>query len=299
MPRHIKNLEFRARVIAAIRHFFSLDGFIEVETPVRVPAPAPEPHINALPSDGWFLQTSPELYMKRLLAGGHERIFQVCRCFRQAERGQRHLPEFTLLEWYAAGWDYTRLMEQCEEMIRFICREVLGEEKFLYNGKEISIKPGWPRIGVADAFLRFAKKDVKDALADGSYDEVMAFDIEPALVAPSFLCDYPLAKAALARLSATKSGVAERFELYIGGLELCNGFSELTDVAEQTRRFKDELIRREAAGEPVYPLPDKFLSALELMPDAAGCALGVDRLVMLLYGADRIDDVVAFVPEEY
>lgn len=295
----MKNLKLRARVIAAIRHFLSSEGFFEVETPVRIPAPAPEPHINALPSDGWFLQTSPELYMKRLLADGYDRIFQVCKCFRQAERGKRHLPEFTLLEWYASGWDYTRLMGQIEEMIRFVCNEVLGEENICYNGRKISLKGAWPRIEVADAFMRFAQKSVKDAMADGSYDEVMAFDIEPALVFPSFLCDYPAEKAALARLSASKSGVAERFELYIGGIELCNGFSELTDAAEQTRRFTEELARRESAGKPVYPLPRKFLSALESMPDAAGCALGLDRLVMLLCGADCIDDVVAFVPEEY
>jgi len=295
----MKNLKLRARVIAAIRHFLSSEGFLEVETPVRIPAPAPEAHINALPSDEWFLQTSPELYMKRLLADGYDRIFQVCRCFRAGERGHRHLPEFTMLEWYAAGWDYTRLMDQTGEMIRFVCNEVLGEENINYNGKKISLRDSWPRIGVAEAFIRFSGKNVKDAMDNRSYDELMSFDIEPSLVAPSFLYDYPVQKAALARISTVKKDVAERFELYIGGLELCNGFSELVDAAEQTRRFKDELRRRKSAGEPVYPLSYRFLSALESMPDAAGCALGIDRLVMLLCGADSIDDVVAFVPEEY
>jgi len=294
-----KHLKSRAKIISAIRTFLQGEGFIEVETPVRIPAPAPEPHIDVVPSGDWFLQTSPEIYMKRLLADGHDRIFQICKCFRGKERGDRHLPEFTLLEWYAAGWDYIRLMDQIEKMIRFVCSSVSGKESVSWKGKKISLAGTWPRIGVAEAFRRFAKKSLNDALADDSYDELMAFKIEPALVFPSFLYDYPAQKGAFAKISETKCGIAERFELYIGGIELCNGFSELTDPYEQALRFEKELARRRCAGEPVYPIPHPFLSALESMPESAGCALGIDRLVMLLCGAGRIDDVVAFVPEEY
>ncbi len=284
----------------AIRRFFNKDGFLEVETPIRIPAPAPEPHINAIPAGNGYLQTSPELYMKRLLAAGYPRIYQICKCFRADERGHRHLPEFTMLEYYAAGWRYTDLMRHCESLIRFLCRQISGADSMAYQDRKITLETPWPKITVSDAFARYAGKDVKSAIADDSYDEIMAFAIEPNLPSdrPVFLYDYPAEKGALSRSKAENPAVAERFELYIAGLELCNGFSELNDAAEQRRRFTDELAIRKKDGKPVYPLPEPFLSAVSHMPEAAGNALGIDRLIMLLADRPCIEDVVTFVPEE-
>lgn len=294
------HLEIRSRVMDAIRRFFTQDGFLEVETPIRIPAPAPEPHINAIPAGDRYLQTSPELYMKRLLAAGYSRLYQICKCFRADERGHRHLPEFTMLEYYAAGWDYTDLMRQCESLIRFLCRQISGTDALIYQDRRIVLDTPWPKITVSDAFARYAKTDVKSAIEDDSYDEIMAFVIEPNLPGdrPVFLYDYPAEKGALSRPKADNPAVAERFELYIAGIELCNGFSELKDPAEQRRRFTDELTIRKKTGKPVYPLPEPFLSAVSYMPEAAGNAIGIDRLVMLLADSPCIEDVVAFVPEE-
>ncbi len=289
-------LEARARIVQTIRAFFVGRGYLEVETPHRLPANAPEPHIDAVPTDGWFLQTSPELAMKRLLAAGYPRLFQVCRCWRQGERGRRHLPEYTMLEWYRAEADYTVLMEECEALLGSLA----PEGKIVCGGTTVDLAPPWERLTVADAFARHGSLPLTDALAAGRFDEILAFEIEPKLgrQKPTFLTEYPAELAALARKKPDNPAVAERFELYVAGMELANAFSELTDPAEQRERFKrDEAIRR-AAGKPSYPSPEKFLRELEAMPPAAGIALGVDRLVMLLTGAASIDAVVAFTPEE-
>jgi lysyl-tRNA synthetase class 2 len=287
-----ENLWLRARVVQAIRAFFVGRGYLEVETPHRIPAPAPEAHIDAVGSEGWYLHTSPELCMKRLLADGHPRLFQLCRCFRKGERGRRHLPEFTMLEWYRAGADYRDLMAETEELV--------GEVAATCGGLEADLSRPWERLAVAEAFARFTATTAEAALADGSFDERVAFEIEPrlGLGRPVFLCDYPAPLAALARKKPEDPSLAERFELYIAGLELANGFSELTDPAEQRRRFAGEREARSRSGKDPYPMPEPFLSDLARMPEAAGIALGVDRLVMLLAGAESIDEVVAFAPEE-
>lgn len=273
-----------------------------METPCRVPAPAPEAHIDAVDSEGWYLHTSPELCMKRLLAAGHPRLFQLCRCFRRGERGRRHLPEFTMLEWYRAGAGYGELMEETRELVGSVARSAGTSPggRLRLREREIDLGGAWERLTVADAFRRFTATTAEAALADGSFDERVAFEVEPrlGLDRPLFLCDYPAPLAALARRKAADPSVAERFELYIAGLELANGFSELTDPQEQRRRFDDEREARRRAGKDPYPVPGPFLSDLARMPEAAGIALGVDRLVMLLAGAESIDEVVAFVPEE-
>ncbi|MFZ0242981.1 MAG: EF-P lysine aminoacylase EpmA [Desulfobacterales bacterium] len=295
-----KYLELRAAIVRSIRQFFDANGYLEVETAIRIPAPAPEAHIDAEPSEGWYLQTSPELCMKRLLAVGHPRIFQICKCFRRNERGRRHLPELTLLEWYTAGADYTDMMAQCEYLIGGVAAALGFENKLRYQGQEIDLRPPWSRVTVAEAFDRHATVSVDRALKEDRFDEVLGFEVEPHLGIdkPVLLYDYPAACGALARLKHEDRRLAERFELYIGGLELCNAFSELTDPAEQRLRFEEEREARRLAGKAVYPLPEKFLSALKDMPAAAGNALGVDRLVMLLADAAEIDEVVAFTPEE-
>jgi lysyl-tRNA synthetase class 2 len=294
LARKREKLEERARIIAAIRAFFVAHGYLEVETPQRIPANAPEPHIDPVASDGWVLQTSPEIAMKRLLAAGYERIFQLCRVWRGGESGRHHLPEFTLLEWYRAGVDYHTLMDECEELFgRLVPGGSLNRA-----AHTIDLAPPWERLSVADAFDHFAPVSLEQALAEDRFEEVLCESVEPQLgrSKPTFLIEYPAAMAALARLKPGDAKVAERFELYIDGLELANAFSELIDPVEQRRRFSAAEAARRAAGKPPYPLPERFLAELAGMPPAAGIALGIDRLVMLLSGVATVDETVAFPP---
>jgi len=300
-PSQIKrNLQVRARLIQALRSFFIDREYLEVETPIRIPAPAPEAHIDAVITDDWFLQTSPELCMKQMLAAGYSRIFQICKCFRHKERGSKHLPELTMLEWYRSGQNYKDLMNECEDLICAVARLINGNEKISYRGLEINVATPWTRMSVAAAFQRYASMKMEKALEKDCFDEVVATEIEPNLgsTTPLFLYDYPAPCGALARLKPRNNLLAERFELYIAGIELCNGFSELTDSAEQKTRFEKEQRLRKSFGRPVYPMPQTFLTALKDMPEAGGNALGIDRLTMLFCDATEIDDVVAFTPEE-
>lgn len=298
----VHGLHLRAVLIQALRTFFIDRGYLEVETPLRIPAPAPEAYIEPLTSEEWFLQTSPELCMKRLLAAGIPKLFQICKCFRKGERGDRHLPEFTMLEWYAASRDYRDLMTDCEVLLRYLAAAMGKGEKagvLEWQGRRIDLGPEWERITVAEAFHRYAPCTVEEALAEDRFDELLVEYVEPHLgtATPTFLCDYPATLGALARLSPTDPTVAERFELYVAGLELANGFSELVDPIEQRARFLAEQKAIRLQGRDCGPLPEVFLDALETMPPATGIALGVDRLVMLFAGADNIDQVVAFTPE--
>ena len=299
LARKSQALQLRASFIQSIRHFFNEQHFLEVETPVRIPSPAPEEHIEAIGSDNWFLQTSPELCMKRLLAAGYPRIFQFCKCFRADERGDKHLPEFTMLEWYVAGLDYLQLMDQCENLLRTAFRGMGHPQDIVWQKTKIHLESPWEKITVADAFSRYAPITCGEALNQGLFDEILVEYIEPHLGCdrPTFLYDYPAKLAALAKIKTSDPTVAERFELYIGGLELANGFSELTDAGEQRRRFEEALTAREAKRWARYAMPEKFLQALNAMPEAAGIALGLDRIIMLLANTEQIDDVVAFPPE--
>jgi len=294
------NLHLRARIIQAVRRFFIDHDYLEVDTPVRIAAPAPEAHIDAVVSDDQCLQTSPELCMKQLLAAGYPRIFQICKCFRQYERGRKHLPELTMLEWYRAGGNYLGLMDECEKLVCFVAHRLGKGISLVYRKRPIELAIPWRRLSVADAFKQYGSISMHKALATDCFDEVMALEIEPSLGDPKpvFLYDYPARHGALARLKPGNVSLAERFELYIAGIELCNGFSELTDAAEQRKRFDKEQHLRRSLKKPVYPMPEKFLAVLTDMPAAAGNALGIDRLVMLFADADIIDDVVAFTPEE-
>jgi lysyl-tRNA synthetase class 2 len=295
-----KNLHLRAAIIQAARIFFIKRQYLEVDTPIRIPAPAPEAHIDAVASEDCFLQTSPELCMKQLVAAGYSRIFQICKCFRNKERGRQHLPELTMLEWYKAGGNYADLMDDCQELIGYIAEQTTGNNSLSYQGQTIHLDPPWTRMSVDETFRRYANMEVKEALAKDWFEEVMVNEIEPNLGAtrPLFLFDYPASLGALARLKPENRLVAERFELYIAGIELCNGFSELTDPVEQRMRFESEQKIRKSLHKPVYPMPQNFLTSLSDMPDACGNALGLDRLVMLFADSAEIDDVVAFTPEE-
>ena len=277
-----ENLEVRAQVVRRIRAFFDARGFLEVETPVRIPAPAPEPHIDCPASGGWFLRASPELQMKKLLAAGFPRIYQIGPCFREGEKGRRHAPEFTMLEWYRANAGYGDIAVDMEALVREVMRGFRAE------------LPAFGRLTVRDAYLRWAGWDPVAEWDADRFDFDMATKIEPNLPkSPLFLSDYPAPAASLSRLKADDPRVAERWELYLDGMELANAFTELVDPAEQRRRFEEARAERKALGEADYPLDEDFLLALAQMPPAGGVALGIDRLAMLACGAGSIDAVRA------
>jgi len=295
----MRALQLRAKLIQSIRYFFIQNNFLEIETPLRIPSPAPEEHIEAIRSENWFLQTSPELCMKRLLAAGYPRIFQISKCFRAAERGNKHLPEFTMLEWYVAQFDYHQLMDQCEAMLVAAFKDMGHDKNITRQNKEISLATPWEKISIAAVFNIYAPISLQQALHQDKFDEIMVEYIEPFLGIdrPTFIYDYPTQPAAPAKTKKSNPDVAERFELYIGGLELANGFSELTDADEQRQRFEEALKARTAKNWIHYEMPEKFLKILETVPQSAGIALGIDRLAMILADTDKIDDVVAFTPE--
>lgn len=293
------NLERRAVTLDFIRDFFNKQNFLEVETPVRVPAVAPEPYIIPIESDGWFLSTSPELHMKRLLAAGYERLFQFSRCFRKGERGRWHNPEFTMLEWYRAGADYNVIIRDIELLITGLAKKLGFKKVINYAGIAIDIRPPWPRTTVKDAFLGATGWDPVIETDPRRFDIDFIEKVLPSFSAarPTVLVDYPAPMASLARLKPGDAAVAERAEVFIGGLELANIYSELADPAEQEKRFNEALkeIRRERGQE--MAMPQRFMEALTKMPACGGVALGIDRLVMLVCDARTIDDVMAFTQD--
>ncbi|GAB4173951.1 MAG: EF-P lysine aminoacylase EpmA [Geothermobacteraceae bacterium] len=296
LARRRVNLEQRARIVQTIRAFFVDKGFLEVATPHRIPVNAPEAHIDPQASDDWQLHTSPELCMKRLLAAGFERIFQLCPCWRADERGRRHLPEFTLLEWYRLGCDYRSLMIDCRDLIQ----RLVPEGSLSWQGITVDLASPWEELEVDAAFRRYAGIGVHQALEEDRFEELLVDRVEPHLgiERPTFLYDYPIELGALARRKPGRPDLAERFELYICGMELANGFSELTDPLEQRRRFEADIATRSSLDKSSAGMPEPFLRDLGNIDDAAGIALGVDRLVMLLLDAADIAEVVAFTPEE-
>lgn len=295
LARKRTTIEHRARILHQIRAFFIERSFIEVETPARIPVNAPELHINAISSDGWYLQTSPELCMKRLLAAGYDNIFQICHCWRAEERGPRHLPEYTMLEWYRRDCDYRQLMQDCEDLIT----QLVGRKTFIWQEQEIDISTPWPRLTLQQAFSQHSSTLLSQITDEKKFSELISNEIEPALPKnkPLFLTDYPTFQGSLARQKDDDSSCVERVELYIAGLELANGFTELTDATEQRRRFEKEEKQRQSAGKAPHPLPEKYLEELQTLTNAAGIALGVDRLIMLLCDQPTIDEVVCFPPE--
>ena len=285
--------------MALTRDFFRSMDYIEVETPIRCPSIIPEAHIDPVASQESYLQASPEQCMKRLLARGADKIFQICKCFRQGERGRRHLPELTLLEWYAVHQTYEDLMDQCQGLLRHIAQGLGTPDRLVFQGSSLDLAAPFQRMTVAQAFESFSHISLNQAMDTGQFDEIISFDIEPHLGTsrPCFLYDYPLSMASLAAVHPEKPDTAQRFEMYAAGIELANGFTELTDHKLQRKRFETENDLRMRHGKAELPLPEKFLSDLALMPPAAGIALGMDRLVMLFCDAPDIDQVVAFPPE--
>jgi elongation factor P--(R)-beta-lysine ligase len=320
----------RQRIIAAIRAFFAARDFVEVDTPALQVSPGLEPHLMAFATEleesgsgsrPRYLHTSPEFAMKKLLVAGVPRLFQMTHCFRNGEQSATHHPEFTMLEWYRAGAGYHDIMADCEALLR-ACLAAAGAPHFTWQGKTADPTASWEYLSVADAFQRHAlidllatapdpaqpSLDLLAAAADplgialhaGDSWEDLFFRIfldrvEPKLGsgAPTVLYDYPISMAALARPKAEDPRLAERFELYVAGLELANAFGELTDAAAQRARFLADLEKKRARYSITYPIDEDFLAALTHgMPESAGIALGVDRLVMLATGAACIEDVL-------
>lgn len=297
-----ERLAARARAIAAIRDYFVRERFVEVETPVNVRTPGLDAYVDAIATETGFLTTSPELQMKRLLVAGLPRIFQFARVSRAFEHGPWHEPEFSMLEWYRAFADQTAVMTDTEQIVHRVVSVIAGGSWLeLAGGRRLDVAPPFDRLTVAEAFREHASvNDVADLAAsdEDRFFQLLVDRVEPALAGhprPVFLCDYPLSQAALARPNPEDPRFAERFELYVGGVELCNGFSELTDPAEQRRRFEKERARRQSSGAPVYAIDERFMAALcEGMPPSAGNALGLDRLIALATGAAGVADVLAF-----
>ncbi len=297
-PKDFDALAIRAATLRAIRHFFETQAFLEVETPVRLAAPALELHIDAIPADGAYLRTSPELHMKRLLAAGHGRIYQMGPCFRRGESGALHNPEFTLLEWYRRDADYRTIQADTVALIRAVVSEITGGQTVAgFDGVPVDVGRPWHSLTVDAAFQQFAGWSPLAAYSADRFDLDLVNRVEPNLPRdrPVILTDYPIEAAALARCRPGAPPVAERWELYIGGLELANAYSELIDAAEQRRRFEACACERRAMGRDVYPLDEPFLDALATLDcPCGGVALGVDRLVMLLAGTGDITTVRPF-----
>lgn len=332
----------RQEIISAVRAFFVADGFQEVETPIVVPVPGTEPHLDpfavtVVTQDGRRLPaaliTSPEYSLKKLLAAGYGKIFEITRTFRNGEpwgavtAGERtvtHNPEFSMIEWYRTGTDYRTVMHDTERLVAAVAAKTCGGMTVKFNGAELDLSAPWPVLTVAEAMRKYADIDLDRGLDDpdwfrqavaakgcsvsptDTFDDVFfrifLRDVEPCLsepvpgqtCRPLILCEYPASMAALARLKPTDRRYAERFEVYCAGLELGNAYSELNDAAEQRRRIEEENALRAQLGKPVYGTDEQFLEAVAQMPESAGIAFGLDRLVMLLTDAPSIEDVLFF-----
>lgn len=297
-----RRLWVRSRVLSEVRRFFAGEGFIEVDTPLRSAECGTETHVEPLTCSGGYLITSPELHMKRLLVGGIPKLFQLAHCFRAGELGALHSPEFMMLEWYRAFTGWRAMLRDTEQLLLSLCQSVCASNTLtLPGGRSIDLTPPFERISVREAFARFAGVPDASHLAEVDEDEYfqrLVDDVEPALAAydrPVFLYDYPRSQAALARLCPADPSVAERFELYLGGVELCNGYGELNDAEIQRARCELDRERRRELSRHVPDAPERFLTALSQgMPPASGNALGMDRVIALLCGQTRIDAVRPF-----
>ena len=290
-----RNLRLRSELFRAIRECFYRARYLEVETPVKIHAPAPEEYIESVRSEEDFLRTSPELAMKVLLADGMERIFQIGACFRANESGRKHREEFTMLEYYCRGMEYRELAEFTAGFIRDAAKQVLGATRIEYDGRPVDLGRH-EFVTVEEAFRRYAGCTAAEAEAADRFDELMVTKIEPELGNGklTFLCDYPSNRASLARLKKSDPATAERWELYIAGIELANAFGELTDAIEQKERFRAALKFRADAGMHPYPEPEEFFTALERgLPESSGSAMGLDRLTMVFCNATDIGQVRA------
>ena len=316
LTRRRPALEARGRVLAAVRHWFESEGFLEVETPARVRSPGQEVHLDAIATEDRWLITSPEYAMKRLCAAGFERIVSIGKCWRAGERGPHHEPEFTMIEWYRADAPLARLAYDCEALLR-VARGAVADGAseasridtaasrttvcaLLQTHAGIALDGDESAAALADKARAAGIAVAEDDAWDDIFFRIWLDRVEPALAAagPTFVFDWPAPLGALARRRADDPRFVERFELYAGGIELANAFGELTDPVEQRARFEAETVRRLALGKAVYPIDEALLVALPGMPATAGIALGFDRLMMVVLGAPSIRDVLPFADDE-
>jgi lysyl-tRNA synthetase class 2 len=292
-------LKKRAVIIKLLRQYLDQHGYLEVETPQRVRTPGTDTNIDAFESEDRYLITSPEFHMKRLLTSGFQRIYQLCHCFRKGERTSLHNPEFSMLEFYASGVNLDGMMGQIEDLIWQVA-ERFGTTEVRYQNSDCSLKPPWTRSTVAEAFLKYAGWSPLTDFDEGRfyYDLVDKVERNLGFNRPLILHHYPPQLAMLAKTTDDAVPVALRLEVYIAGLEIANAFEELNNSQEQRRRFDLDLNKRETHKKPLYPIDNVFLKCLDQMPDSSGIAVGVDRLIMLLTGADSINDVITFPDEE-
>ena len=272
----------RDALMRGIRAFFYERDFIEVETPIRVEVPCMELHIDAEPSGDHFLRTSPEIFHKQLLAAGHSNIFEIGKCFRKGELGSLHNPEYTMLEWYRADADYRSVLEDTRALVSSVWPECTSQ---------------WMTLTVSEVFKEYAGWNPVGNYDEDRFDIDLVEKVEPAIKkigGPVVLIDYPAEAAALSRRKPDNPLVAERWELYINGVEIANAYSELTDPIEQRLRFEECAEQRQARGKEVYPIDEAFIKALEKMPPSGGAAFGVDRLLMLIAGENALDAVLPF-----
>ena len=290
------NLEFRSIYLRELRKFFFANDFLEIETPVMIKSPAPEDYINAPPAGDFFLRTSPELHMKRLIAAGCSKIFQIGPCFRSGEMGKLHNVEFSMLEWYETGKDYNDLFKFLQKLLLNTVKNATGKTSVSFRGTAIDLTQ-WISYNVRDAFREFAGTSSEKAIEEGNFEIILTEKVEPNLPKdkPVILKDYPASMAALSRLKKEDSSLAERWELYLGGVEIANAYSELTDPAEQRKRFDIAHENRKKSNFPAYSDDLDFFAALEYGMDSyTGIALGIDRLIMVLTDAVSINEVTAF-----
>lgn len=310
-------LQRRAAMLAELRAFFAERGVLEVETPLLSAETTLDRHLDPLSSrvdapgvegERMYLQTSPELAMKRLLAAGSGSIYQVCKAFRGGERGRWHNPEFTILEWYRVGWDVHRLMREVAALIETLLAGSRRLEPAVYASYADLLQrhAGVDPYDSSTEALRQAVEDSPSPVDTGGLDRddllsrLFGERVEPRFAPDrvTVVFDYPASQAAMAQLNASDPRTAERFEAYVGTIELANGYGELRDPAEQRQRLEDDLASRRETGRPQPPMPSRFLAALESgLPPCAGVALGFDRLLGLELGAGRIDELVAFPVE--
>lgn len=304
----------REKVIDTIRYFFKSQGFHEVFTPELVPVPSIEPNLEVFETElrtskglkrRGFLIMSPEFSIKKLLSAGVGNCFEITRCFRNEEEvSSLHNPEFTMLEWYRVQADYTDVMKDFEQLFTKIIMEVnpkVDLSKWKYQGETYDLSLPWPRISFERAFAKFAGKKIED-VKDEDFYQIFFNDIEPKLREsgrPAIIYDYPISQAALSRPKASDPRFAERFEVFLAGVELGNCFSELTDAVEQKKRFESDLTLRRAQHKSDYPIDDDLIDALEAgLPPVSGIAVGVDRLIMLAADVPSIADTLFFPGKE-
>jgi len=294
----------RARVYNQIRAFFNNRGYLEVDTPVLMPATSTDANIESIAvayaERSLYLQTSPEFAMKRLLAAGSDSIFQICHAFRQGESGRLHNPEFSLLEWYRVGYDYHQLMAEIELLITTLSLRRCNFSRISYKdlfSQSLGLDLNKATLESLREHCRqmVPGADVTGLEFDQCLDLLLSMVIAPSMRGYQFVYDYPKSQAALARINVDDSAVAERFELFFDGIELANGFSELTDPTQQRSRFEQDIEIRGNRGLPQYAIDERLLAALESgLEDCAGVAIGLDRLLMVILGLDSIDQVLTF-----